>query len=168
MTRRAKSESNRRYSINLSARTNSVSGTVTPIALAVLRLITSSNLVGCSTGTSATFGGNRHRFALSIGRLRRQVGEVEYRFGFHNAAHISVRCGPKWRTPERFGVSRGHVVGSNKVQALAVPSVNSAHACLADARGVLEHRSKKSYAVLANCSSELVVKRKKVVKWPKE
>jgi hypothetical protein len=41
------------YSITLSARTNNAGGTVTPIALAVLRLITSSNLVGCSTGTSA-------------------------------------------------------------------------------------------------------------------
>jgi hypothetical protein len=38
------------YSITLSARANSASGTVTPIALAVLRLITSSNLVGCWTG----------------------------------------------------------------------------------------------------------------------
>ena len=42
------------HSITLSARTNNVSGTVTPIALAVLRLITSSNLVACSTGMSAT------------------------------------------------------------------------------------------------------------------
>jgi hypothetical protein len=42
------------YSITLSARTNNASGTVTPIALAVFRLITSSNLVGCSTGMSAT------------------------------------------------------------------------------------------------------------------
>jgi hypothetical protein len=41
------------YSITLSARTNNASGTVTPIALAVLRLITSSNLVACSTGISA-------------------------------------------------------------------------------------------------------------------
>ena len=41
------------YSITLSARTNNASGTVTPIALAVFRLITSSNLVGCSTGMSA-------------------------------------------------------------------------------------------------------------------
>jgi hypothetical protein len=41
------------YSITLSARTNKASGTVTPIALAVLRLITSSNFVGCSTGISA-------------------------------------------------------------------------------------------------------------------
>ena len=38
------------YSITLSARANNASGTVTPIALAVLRLITSSNLLGCSTG----------------------------------------------------------------------------------------------------------------------
>jgi hypothetical protein len=42
------------YSITLSARANNAGGTVTPIALAVLRLITSSNLVGCSTGMSAT------------------------------------------------------------------------------------------------------------------
>jgi hypothetical protein len=42
------------YSITLSARTNNVSGTVTPIALAVLRLTTNSNFVGCSTGMSAT------------------------------------------------------------------------------------------------------------------
>jgi hypothetical protein len=42
------------YSITLSARANNDSGTVTPIALAVLRLITNSNLVGCSTGMSAT------------------------------------------------------------------------------------------------------------------
>ena len=41
-----------RYSITSSARTNNVSGTVTPIALVVLRLITSSNLVACSTGIS--------------------------------------------------------------------------------------------------------------------
>src|SRR5215831_6127486 len=41
------------HSITLSARANKASGTVTPIALAVLRLITSSNFVGCSTGRSA-------------------------------------------------------------------------------------------------------------------
>ena len=41
------------HSITLSARASKASGTVTPIALAVLRLITSSNLVGCWTGRSA-------------------------------------------------------------------------------------------------------------------
>ena len=35
-----------RHSITLSARATNVAGTVTPIPLAVLRLITSSNLVG--------------------------------------------------------------------------------------------------------------------------
>src|SRR5204863_6541036 len=44
----------RTYSITSSARANNAGGTVTPIALAVLRLNVSSNLNGCSTGTSAT------------------------------------------------------------------------------------------------------------------
>jgi hypothetical protein len=42
------------YSITLSARASNVSGTITPSAFAVLRLITSSNRVGCSTGMLAT------------------------------------------------------------------------------------------------------------------
>src|SRR6516164_6095425 len=41
------------YSITSSARTSSEGGTVSPSALAVFMLITSSNLVGCSTGRSA-------------------------------------------------------------------------------------------------------------------
>ncbi len=41
------------HSITSSARLRSVGGTVRPSALAVLRLITSLNLVGCSTGKSA-------------------------------------------------------------------------------------------------------------------
>ena len=41
------------YSIKSSASPRSVGGTVRPIALAVLRLMTSSNLVGCWTGRSA-------------------------------------------------------------------------------------------------------------------
>ena len=40
------------YSITLSARTNNADGTVIPSALAVLRLITKSNLSGCSIGKS--------------------------------------------------------------------------------------------------------------------
>jgi hypothetical protein len=39
--------------MTLSARYNSDCGIVTPICFAVLRLITSSNFVGCSTGKSA-------------------------------------------------------------------------------------------------------------------
>ena len=47
--------SSRYYSITLSARTNNASGTVTPIVLAVLTLITNSNLAGCWIGRSAGF-----------------------------------------------------------------------------------------------------------------
>ena len=41
------------HSITLSARARTLSGMITPSALAVLRLISSSNFVGCSTGMSA-------------------------------------------------------------------------------------------------------------------
>jgi hypothetical protein len=41
------------YSITWSARTSTVPGMVRPSAFAVLRLMTSSNLVGCSIGSSA-------------------------------------------------------------------------------------------------------------------
>jgi hypothetical protein len=41
------------YSITSSARASNLSGIVSPSAFAVPRLITSSNLVGCSTGRSA-------------------------------------------------------------------------------------------------------------------
>ena len=41
------------YSITSSARARRVCGTVRPSALAVFRLMTSSNLVGCWTGRSA-------------------------------------------------------------------------------------------------------------------
>src|SRR5262245_37391673 len=41
------------HSITSSARTSSVGGIVRPSALAVIRLMTRSNLVGCSTGRSA-------------------------------------------------------------------------------------------------------------------
>jgi hypothetical protein len=43
------------HSITSSASASSLSGTVRPSAFAVLRLITSSNLVGCTTGKSAGF-----------------------------------------------------------------------------------------------------------------
>ena len=43
------------YSITSSARVSSVGGMLMPSALAVLKFITNSNLVGCSTGRSAGF-----------------------------------------------------------------------------------------------------------------
>ena len=49
------------HSITSSARASSVFGIATPSALAVLRLTTSSNLVGCSTGISAGFSPLRTR-----------------------------------------------------------------------------------------------------------
>jgi hypothetical protein len=51
----------RRYSITSSARASSVAGRSKPIALAVLRLITSSYLVGACTGSSAGFSPLRMR-----------------------------------------------------------------------------------------------------------
>ena len=50
-----KSANKRRHSITSSAWASKVLGTVTPRTLAVLRLMNSSNLVGCSTGRSAGF-----------------------------------------------------------------------------------------------------------------
>src|SRR5262249_6308147 len=47
------------HSITLSARTTNVLGTSWPIAFAVLRLMTSWNLVGCSTGRSPGFAPRR-------------------------------------------------------------------------------------------------------------
>src|SRR5262249_21523269 len=49
------------HSITSSAATSSLSGTWRPSALAVLRLSTSSNLVGCMTGRSAGFSPLRMR-----------------------------------------------------------------------------------------------------------
>ena len=49
------------YSITSSARASSVGGTSRPSALAVLRLMTSSNLVGACTGRSAGFSPLRMR-----------------------------------------------------------------------------------------------------------
>src|SRR5262245_9025536 len=43
------------HSITSSASASTLSGILTPSAFAVLRLITNSNLVGCTTGRSATF-----------------------------------------------------------------------------------------------------------------
>src|SRR5215470_1156540 len=43
------------HSITSSARPSSVGGTARPSAFAVIRLMTRSNLVGCSTGMSAGF-----------------------------------------------------------------------------------------------------------------
>src|SRR5262245_18918763 len=53
------------HSIASSARASSVGGTSRPSVLAALRLITSSNFVGCSTGMSAGFAPFRIRAAMT-------------------------------------------------------------------------------------------------------
>src|SRR5215813_11649241 len=49
----------RTHSITLSARSRNDSGVVSPSALAVVRLMTRSNLVGCSIGMSPAFAPRR-------------------------------------------------------------------------------------------------------------
>src|ERR1700756_4688637 len=49
----------RTHSITLSVRASSVGETSSPSALAVIRLMTRSNLVGCSTGMSPGFAPRR-------------------------------------------------------------------------------------------------------------
>src|SRR5262249_9208754 len=51
------------HSITSSARPSNTSGIVKPSALAVLRLMTNSNFVGCCTGRSAAFSPLRMRAA---------------------------------------------------------------------------------------------------------
>ena len=59
------------YSITSSARASSVGGTVRPRALAVIRLITRLNLVGCSTGRSPGFAPPRILWTYSAARRAR-------------------------------------------------------------------------------------------------
>jgi len=58
------------HSITLSARRRIDCGIVTPSAFAVLRLITSSNVVGCSTGISAGFLPSRTMPTCSAARRK--------------------------------------------------------------------------------------------------
>src|SRR5262249_33937794 len=66
------------HSITSSARASSVSGTVRPSALAVLRLITSSNLVGCWMGKSAGLAPLRMRSTYAAARRNRSVESLPY------------------------------------------------------------------------------------------
>ncbi len=64
---------NRDYSITSSARASSVGGIAKPIALAVVRLITSSNLVGCSIGRSPGFAPRKILSTYSAARRNRST-----------------------------------------------------------------------------------------------
>ena len=63
------------HSITSSARARNASGIVSSIALAVLRLTTSSNFVGCSTGRSAGFA-PRKNLVDELCSSAEQVGDV--------------------------------------------------------------------------------------------
>ena len=60
-----------RHSITSSARSRTASGILSPSALAVVRLMTKSNLVGCSTGMSAGFAPRRILSTRSAARRNR-------------------------------------------------------------------------------------------------
>ena len=62
------------HSITSSARASSVGGTSSPSAFAVLRLMTSSNVLGCSTGISAGFAPRRILSTTSAAR-RHKLGQ---------------------------------------------------------------------------------------------
>ena len=59
------------YSMTSSARARMAGGMGRPRALAVLRLILSRNVVGCSTGISAGFAPRKMRSTKSAARLKR-------------------------------------------------------------------------------------------------
>src|SRR5262245_14920694 len=61
------------HSITSSASASSLSGTVRPSALAVVRLTTRSNLVGCSTGMSAGFAPRKILLTISAARRNKSV-----------------------------------------------------------------------------------------------
>src|SRR5207245_787814 len=83
------------YWITSSARDSSDCGIVRPSALAVLRLMTSSNFVGCSTGRSAGFAPLRILSTYAAVRARRSSIADSY----------AIR--PPGSTTARYGYSAG-------------------------------------------------------------
>src|SRR5262245_3303666 len=63
----------RTHSITSSARVSNIGGTVRPIAFAAIRLIASSNLVGCSTGKSPGFAPRRILSTYATARRNRSA-----------------------------------------------------------------------------------------------
>src|SRR6476660_3384950 len=66
----------RTHSMTSSARASSVGGMLSPRTLAVLTFITSSNLVGCSTGISAGFAPRKILSVSSVAR-RNRLGQLD-------------------------------------------------------------------------------------------
>ena len=79
------------HSITSSARASRVGGTSRPSALAVLRLITSSNLVGCSIGKSAGFA------PVESCRRNRQRAEIGPGSSAHRQLDLPFQYTRGWR-----------------------------------------------------------------------
>ena len=82
------------HSITSSARRRKDSGIFSPIALAVVRLMTSSNLVGCKTGRSAGFFALEDAAYIEAGlpKTVRLIGTITYqKAGSDGLARITHR-----------------------------------------------------------------------------
>src|SRR5262249_13440844 len=78
------------YSITLSARSRKDSGIVRPRTLAVLRLMTSSNFVGCSTGKSA--GLPPSRILATKSAVRRNISGASGPYDISAPASVNDRA----------------------------------------------------------------------------
>jgi hypothetical protein len=103
------------HSITSSASATSVGGKVSPRALAVLKLTTSSNLVGCSTGSSAAktlrpvLAGVQSAYQVAIPKEKRKKrGTASHQHGAPHApdhvaelheilAHLEAELDLRWR-----------------------------------------------------------------------
>ena len=92
--------SRRLHSITSSARASRVGGTSRPSALAVLRLMTNSNLVDCMTGRSAGFSPLRMRTDVDADLAIHSVSAGAVAHQAAGCRHIHARCRPRgviWR-----------------------------------------------------------------------
>ena len=82
------------YSITSSARAIRVGATATPSALAVLRLITSSNVVGCMTGRSAAFAPFQYfaGVAADLAVCVHKTNAITYQAAAHDIFSKFVHC----------------------------------------------------------------------------
>ena len=102
--------SRRSHSITSSARASSVGGTSRPSAFAVLRLMTSSNLVDCTTGRSAGFS------PLRIGRCRRRPDDT------HPRGWLRSSSARRHRQMSRDWKDRGDRMARRQVDQLDTPA----------------------------------------------
>ena len=114
---RANTGNDKAYSITSSARPSSIGGTSRPIAFAALRLITSSNLVGCSTANSPGLAPLRilsdeplHQTDVAERGSRRAAGRCSGCLEWHllGAANRCAVAGPSMYLPKQEAVDRPH------------------------------------------------------------